>query len=80
MLRRYVASMVLLVLVHTFRRALTAAVDSAKAEKECSFSDVTSSGRVWRKVPESDAQRVTAIVNRSRALELFPKKKKKKRF
>ena len=54
--------MVLLVLVHTFRRALTAAVDSAKAEKECSFSDVTSSGRVWRKVPESDARSVGAVL------------------
>ena len=77
MLRRYVASMVLP--VHTFRRTLTAAVaaavDSAEAEKEYPFSDVTSSGRVWRKVPESDARRVTAIVNRSRALELFQKQR-----
>ena len=38
----------------TFRRALTASVDSS-AEIECTFSDVTKSGRVWRKVPESDA-------------------------
>ena len=26
--------------------------------KECPFSGVTKSGRVWRKVPEIDAQRV----------------------
>ena len=26
--------------------------------KECHFSDVTKSSRVWRKVPESDARRV----------------------
>ena len=25
-------------------------------DKECPFSGVTSSGRVWRKVPESDAR------------------------
>ena len=27
-------------------------------DKECSFSGVTKSGRVWRKVPESDARSV----------------------
>ena len=27
-------------------------------DKECPFSDVTKSGRVWRKVPESDARSV----------------------
>ena len=26
-----------------------------RRDKECRFSDVTSSGRVWRKVPESEA-------------------------
>ena len=34
----------------TFRRALTASVDSC-AEIECPFSGVTRSGRVWRRVP-----------------------------
>ena len=29
-----------------------------REEKECLFSSVTHSGRVWRKVPESDAQSV----------------------
>ena len=29
-----------------------------RGDKECPFSGVTSSGRVWRKVPESDAQSV----------------------
>ena len=37
----------------TFRRALTVSVDSC-AEIECPFSGVIKSGRVWRKVPESD--------------------------
>ena len=30
-----------------------------RGEKECPFSGVTSSGRVWRKVPESDARSVS---------------------
>ena len=29
-----------------------------RGDKECPFSGVTKSGRVWRKVPESDAQSV----------------------
>ena len=29
-----------------------------RGDKECPFSDVTKSGRVWRKVPESDARSV----------------------
>ena len=29
-----------------------------RGNKECPFSGVTKSGRVWRKVPESDAQSV----------------------
>ena len=28
-------------------------------DKECPFSGVTKSGRVWRKVPESDARNVS---------------------
>ena len=29
-----------------------------RGDKECPFSGVTKSGRVWRKVPESEAQSV----------------------
>ena len=29
-----------------------------RGDKECPFGGVTKSGRVWRKVPESNAQRV----------------------
>ena len=40
----------------TFRRALTASLDScAEIKSARSFSGVTSSGRGWRKVPERDA-------------------------
>ena len=54
---RYAASTVLLINTRTFRRALTASVDScAETLKECPFS-----GRVWRKVPESDARSVLAL-------------------
>ena len=43
----------------TFRRALTASVDSCSEIKSAlAFSGVTTSGRVGRKVPESDARRV----------------------
>ena len=42
----------------TFRRALTTSVDSCAEIKECPFSGVTRSGRVWRKVPESGARSV----------------------
>ena len=45
----------------TFRRALTATLDSY-AEIECPFSGVTKSGRVWRKVPESDARSVRGVL------------------
>ena len=31
-----------------------------RGDKECPFSGVTKSGRVWRKVPESDAQSVAS--------------------
>ena len=46
-----------LISTQTFRRALTASVDSC-AEIEYHFSGVTKSGRVWRTVPESDARSV----------------------
>ena len=59
-LGRYVVSS--LISTQTFRRALTASVDSC-AEIECPFSGVTNSGRVWRKVPESDARSVDWQLN-----------------
>ena len=31
-------------------------------DKECPFSGITKSGRVWRKVPESDAQSASHTV------------------
>ena len=40
----------------TFRRALTGQL---RGDKECPFSGVTKSSRVWRKVPESGARSVT---------------------
>ena len=47
-----------LIITQTFRRALTASVDRRTEIKEYPFSGVTISGRVWRKVPESDARSV----------------------
>ena len=32
-------------------------------DKECPFSGVTNSGRVWRKVPESEARSVSSSVS-----------------
>ena len=46
-----------LISTQTFWKALTTSVDSCM-EIECPFSGVTKSGRVWRKLPESDAQSV----------------------
>ena len=48
----------------TFRRALTASVDSCAEIKQCPFSGVTNSGRVWRKVAESDARSVQCTLKR----------------
>ena len=33
-----------------------------RGDKECPFSGVAKSGRVWRKVPESDARSVTSFL------------------
>ena len=33
-----------------------------RGDKECPFSGVTKSGRIWRKVPESDARNVVGCV------------------
>ena len=49
----------------TFRRALTASVDSYAEIKECLFSGVTKTGRVWRKVPESGARSVEPSLQKS---------------
>ena len=37
-----------------------------RGDEECPFSGVTSCGRVWRKVPESDARSVDQVVNSAR--------------
>ena len=34
-----------------------------RGDKECPFSGVTKSGRVWRKVPESDARSVVLTLS-----------------
>ena len=39
-----------------------------RGDKECPFSGVTKSGRVWRKVPESDARSVISTQTFRRAL------------
>ena len=35
-----------------------------RGDKECPFSGVTKSGRVWRKVPESDARSVVSALRK----------------
>ena len=48
-----------LISTQTFRRALTASMDmQLRGDKECPFTGIISSGRVWRKVPESDVRSV----------------------
>ena len=47
----------------TFRSALTAFVDSCVEVKSAPFSGVTNSGRVCRKVPESDARSVSECLH-----------------
>ena len=50
---RYVASTARLISTQAFLRTLTASVDScAEIESAPSVAYITSSGRVWRKVPE----------------------------
>ena len=44
----------------TFRREMAASVDKLRGDKECLFSGVTSSGRVWKRVAESDARSVAS--------------------
>ena len=56
----------------TFRRALTDRVaGQLRGDKECPFSDVTKSGRVWRKVPESDARSVDSDATIHKVPDLF---------
>ena len=53
----------------TFRKALPDRVaGQLRGDKECPFSGVTKSGRVWRKVPESDARSVISTQTFRRAL------------
>ena len=53
----------------TFRRALTASVDSrAEIKSTCSFSGVTNSGRVWSKAPERDVRSLTLDAVQSQSL------------
>ena len=49
----------LIISTQTFRRALHDRVaGQLRGDKECPFSGVTKSGRVWRNVPESDVRSV----------------------
>ena len=66
----YAASTV--VLVYTFRRcADSVGGQLRRGNKECpAFSDVISSGSVWRKVPESDARSVAGQVSSETGLPL----------
>ena len=40
-----------------------------RGDKECPFSGVTKSGRVWRKVPESDARSLVPSIDRQLIIE-----------
>ena len=62
----YVASTVILV-PETFRRADRVG-GQLRGDKEYPFIGVTKSGRVWRKVPESDARSVISTQTFRRAL------------
>ena len=48
-----------LISTQIFQRVLTAG--QLRGDKECPFSGVTKSGRVWRKVPESCAWSVLTV-------------------
>ena len=43
-----------------------------RGDKECPFNGVTKSGRVWRKVPESDARSVECVLSVVRATIIAP--------
>ena len=57
-LGRYVASTVLLTGTPNLSEGADCVGGQLRGDKECLFSGVTSSGRVWRKVPESEARSV----------------------
>ena len=59
-LGRYVASTVLLVQYPNLSEGADRVGGQLRGYKECRFSGVTSSGRVWRIVPESDARSVAS--------------------
>ena len=44
---------------------LSESADRVGGDKECPFSGVTKSGRVWRKVPESDVGSVGTLLTHS---------------
>ena len=44
-----------LISTHFFSEGADRLSGQLRGDKECPFSGVTKSGRVWRKVPESDA-------------------------
>ena len=50
------------ILVSELSEGADRVVGQLHGNKECPFSGVTKSGRVWRKVPESDARSVTLAV------------------
>ena len=47
----------------TFGKGADRVAGQLHRDKECPFSGVTKSGRVWRKVPESDVRSVTQLLN-----------------
>ena len=49
----------------TFQRAADRVAGQLRGDKECPFRGVTKSGRVWRKVHESDARSVHGTVTLS---------------
>ena len=59
----------------TIRRALTASVDSCAEVKTAPFCGETKPGRVWRKVPESDARSVISTHTPNIAFRHLPPKK-----
>ena len=52
-------------------RNLSEGAGQVRGDKECPFSGVTKSGRVWRKVPESDARSVRGLRRRKNQLSVL---------
>ena len=57
-LGRYVALTVIIYYYPNLSEGADSVGGQLRGDKECPFSGVSSSGRVWRKVPESDARSV----------------------